>query len=182
MCSHIHVVAGKQGNPGPEWLDENLTEDTVGMQECLRRLHRLNYRERMVTLQPLIDEFIDLLKVKSTTIECIYIHIYYLSRKFYRWRFVAQYRVYLMIIFRFQSDHNVDLDQLENVLRSGLEVMRSSKPAIQATRDDESHSAKPFEVKKMRKCCRKGDADFEEIISPGKVCHTHEYRPMKFPN
>lgn len=64
MCSHIHVVAGKQGNPGPEWVDENLSEDTVGLAECLRRLHRLNYRERMVTLQPLIDEFTDLLKVK----------------------------------------------------------------------------------------------------------------------
>lgn len=64
MCPHIHVVAGKQGNPGPEWVEESLAEDTIGLPECLRRLHRLNYRERMVTLQPLIDEFVDLLKVR----------------------------------------------------------------------------------------------------------------------
>ncbi|OQR69589.1 hypothetical protein BIW11_12167 [Tropilaelaps mercedesae] len=134
MCPHIHVVAGKQGNPGLEWVDEGLAEDTVGLPECLRRLHRLNYRERMVTLQPLIDEFTDLLK----------------------------------------SDHNVDLDQLESVLRSGLEVMRSSKPSLQSTRDDEARRVKPLEVKKMRKSCRKGEADFEVIISPGKEAELRE--------
>ncbi|XP_022656240.1 uncharacterized protein LOC111248335 isoform X2 [Varroa destructor] len=134
MCPHIHVVAGKQGNPGPEWVEESLAEDTIGLPECLRRLHRLNYRERMVTLQPLIDEFVDLLK----------------------------------------GDHNVDLDQLESVLRSGLEVMRSSKASLQSTRDDEARRCKALEVKKMRKSCRKGEPDFEVIISPGKEAELRE--------
>lgn len=74
-----------------------------------------------------------------------------------------------MIPIFIQGDHNVDLDQLESVLRSGLEVMRSSKASLQSTRDDEARRCKALEVKKMRKSCRKGEPDFEVIISPGKV-------------
>ncbi|OQR79484.1 hypothetical protein BIW11_05702 [Tropilaelaps mercedesae] len=118
MCKHIHRVASCVGPPLAKFIDsENVIEDTIGMPEALRRLRRINYRERMKDLMPLADELIELLK----------------------------------------SDHNVDLDQLEELLRSGLALMRTSKP-IQKTRDDEARGgAQPMEARKAweLRCCPK---------------------------
>lgn len=63
MCPHVHLVASKEGSPGPSWVDPTLQEDTVGLQEALRRLQRVNHRERLKTLRPRIDEVITLLQV-----------------------------------------------------------------------------------------------------------------------
>ncbi|OQR69073.1 hypothetical protein BIW11_04440 [Tropilaelaps mercedesae] len=63
MCKHIHTVALREGCPGPDWVDPFLTEDTVGLQEALRRLHRLNHRERLKGVLPIAEEIVSLLKV-----------------------------------------------------------------------------------------------------------------------
>lgn len=118
MCKHIHRVASCVGPPSKDLVDpDTVKEDSIGMPEALRRLQRLNYRERMKYLMPLADELIELLK----------------------------------------SDHNVDLDQLEELLRSGLALMRTSRP-VQITRDDEARNgAQPMEARKAweLRCCPK---------------------------
>lgn len=66
MCRHIHRVASCVGAPSKFFVDpDGVKEDTMGMPEALRRLRRLNYRERMKDLMPLVDELIELLKVSS---------------------------------------------------------------------------------------------------------------------
>lgn len=63
MCKHIHTVAIREGCPGPDWVDPFLSENTIGLQEALRRLHRLNHRERLKNVLPIAEEIVSLLKV-----------------------------------------------------------------------------------------------------------------------
>lgn len=66
MCKHIHRVASCVGPPSKDLVDpDTVKEDSIGMPEALRRLQRLNYRERMKYLMPLADELIELLKVSG---------------------------------------------------------------------------------------------------------------------
>lgn len=63
MCDHIHTVAMLAGAPSDEWLDPLIRRETFGLDEALLRLARLNYKERLERMLPLLDEFVRLVKV-----------------------------------------------------------------------------------------------------------------------
>ncbi|XP_022648916.1 uncharacterized protein LOC111245190 isoform X3 [Varroa destructor] len=122
MCPHVHLVASKEGSPGPSWVDPTLQEDTVGLQEALRRLQRVNHRERLKTLRPRIDEVITLL----------------------------------------QGELNVNLDQLDEFLSSGLMLLRTSRPR-QPTRDDEAGETQPLAPKELFRLVRDRHPDYTAL-------------------
>ncbi|OQR69074.1 hypothetical protein BIW11_12495 [Tropilaelaps mercedesae] len=122
MCAHVHLVACKEGSPGPTWVDPTLQEDTVGLQEALRRLHRVNHRERLKTLRPRINEMLALL----------------------------------------QGELNVDLDQLEEFLQSGLALLRTSRPR-QITRDDEAGETRPLPPKEIYRLVKDCHPDYTAL-------------------
>ncbi|XP_022645583.1 uncharacterized protein LOC111243777 isoform X2 [Varroa destructor] len=62
MCDHIHTVAMLAGVPGDEWLDPMLCRETFGLDEALIRLARMNYKERLEKMVPLLDEFVALVR------------------------------------------------------------------------------------------------------------------------
>lgn len=65
MCDHIHTVAMLAGSPGDECLDPMLRRETFGLDEALLRLARINYKERLEKMLPLLDEFVRLIKVSK---------------------------------------------------------------------------------------------------------------------
>lgn len=65
MCDHIHTVAMLAGVPGDEWLDPMLCRETFGLDEALIRLARMNYKERLEKMVPLLDEFVALVRVRT---------------------------------------------------------------------------------------------------------------------
>ncbi|OQR71949.1 hypothetical protein BIW11_10681 [Tropilaelaps mercedesae] len=69
MCDHIHTVAMLAGAPGDEWLDPALRRETFGLDEALLRLARINYKERLEKMLPLLDEFARLVKADQHLID-----------------------------------------------------------------------------------------------------------------
>lgn len=65
MCDHIHTVAMLAGAPGDEWVEPMLRRETFGLDEALLRLARINYKERLEKMLPLVDEFVALVKVNE---------------------------------------------------------------------------------------------------------------------